>query len=220
MAIPHQGGKHGSSEQPTAGRERHAVLILTAWGQPAIPPAECVFRANLARTGAYPGAGPSFITDTVIKFTKPGDSAFGIAICSPAVAGGVAYFGANDSNYYAVDLKSGKELWHFKTPNGIFDGSPTVAGDRVYLPGPDKAVHALDRMTGEEKQHFAAGDIVGWAPALLDGKLYYGSQDGYLYAHDIVADKEIWKYKAGHWIGSPAIADRENQHRRNAHNRS
>ncbi len=45
---------------------------------------------------------------------------------SPAVAGGVVYFGSLGNHLYAVDVKSGQEKWRFRTDGGVFS-SPLVA---------------------------------------------------------------------------------------------
>jgi len=49
---------------------------------------------------------------------------FGGSICNmPMLHDGVIYFGCCDKNLYAIDQKTGKELWRFRTGGLIFDSS-------------------------------------------------------------------------------------------------
>ena len=51
------------------------------------------------------------------------------------------------------------------------------------------------------------------APLVLEGKLFVGSSDGFLYALDASSGKQIWKYETGekilgapNWIKAPLTA--------------
>src|ERR1700691_3556891 len=50
---------------------------------------------------------------------------------SPAVADGVVYVGSNDGNVYALDAKTGANLWSFTTGGGA--SSPAVVDGVVYV---------------------------------------------------------------------------------------
>jgi eukaryotic-like serine/threonine-protein kinase len=52
---------------------------------------------------------------------------------------------------------------------------------------------------------FSTKDSVEGAAAIVDGVVYIGSFDEYLYALDLVSGKEKWKYKAGPIKASPAV---------------
>ncbi|MGD1154487.1 MAG: PQQ-binding-like beta-propeller repeat protein [Terriglobia bacterium] len=105
---------------------------------------------------------------------------------SPTVAGDMAYFGVFNGKLLAVDLKAGKQRWEFQTaasktsllPLLLPDGKPDYA--RIF--GSDfwedmvVAVHKL----------FALGAIVS-SPTVVDGVLYVGSADGYVYALKLAA---------------------------------
>ena len=49
-----------------------------------------------------------------------------------AIAGGKVYVGCDDGHLYALDFKTGKKLWLFKTED-IVESSPLVDKDRVYF---------------------------------------------------------------------------------------
>jgi len=69
---------------------------------------------------------------------------------SPAVSGGVVYFGSLGNHLYAVDTKSGQEKWRFRIGGGVFS-SPLVADGVAYVGSWDWNVYAVDIDTGEEK---------------------------------------------------------------------
>ncbi|MDT9191305.1 MAG: PQQ-binding-like beta-propeller repeat protein, partial [Limnospira sp. PMC 894.15] len=60
---------------------------------------------------------------------------------SPAVSGGVVYFGSYDNHLYAVDANTGQERWKFKTESVIFS-SPAVSGGVVYFGSLDNHLYA------------------------------------------------------------------------------
>jgi len=164
-----------------------------------------LFRGSLARTaeyGRYVHAdrralpNPYRATATVLDFPVPSSARLGVGICSPAITDGIVYFGSLDSNYYAVDIPTGKELWHFKVSSGVSDGSPAVDGHLVFLPGPDRFIHALDRKTGKEVRRFEASDTVLGSPAVLDGRIYYGSHDRRVRAAEIASGRQVWVFES------------------------
>ena len=70
-------------------------------------------------------------------------------------------------------------------PRLHFDAShePTAMGKMLYLGlATDGSVRALDTETGEERWRFGAGGEIRSSPAVADGVVYFGSNDGYLYA--------------------------------------
>ena len=62
------------------------------------------FRGNLARRGVYPKGAPEKLTEKIFEFQTKGD-----VRSSPAVSGGIVYFGSHDECFYAVDVMTGKE---------------------------------------------------------------------------------------------------------------
>ena len=73
----------------------------------------------------------------------------------------------------------------------------TVAGGRVYYGSSvDDAVHCLDAAGGKELWSYVTGGPVRLPPALVDGRAYFGSDDGYAYCVEATAGKLVWRYKA------------------------
>jgi len=63
----------------------------------------------------------------------------------------------------------------------VVDASLAVAGDTLYLAAQDGTVRFLDVRTGAERRRVALGGKVFSSPAIADGRLYVGCQDGRLY---------------------------------------
>ncbi len=88
------------------------------------------------------------------------------------------YVGNLDNFVYAVDKKSGKLAWKFKTGGEVFSG-PSVAAGIVYFGSADGKVYALDTKTGREKWSYQTSGEISWSsPTPGDGVLYIGSEDG------------------------------------------
>jgi eukaryotic-like serine/threonine-protein kinase len=137
-------------------------------------------------------------------------------LSSPAVAGGLVYFGSGDSNVYALDAASGSLRWKVQTGN-VVHSSPAVWHDTVYVGSWDSYLYALNAETGAVKWKFKTGDDeqnhnqvgIASSPAVADGAVFFGCRDGHLYAVDAVTGKERWNHdnKMGWIIASPAVLD-------------
>lgn len=62
---------------------------------------------------------------------------------SPAVAGTVVYVGSEDGKFYAVDCKTGKEIWEYAT-GGMITSSPAVDNGMVYVGSEDGKLYAFE----------------------------------------------------------------------------
>ena len=60
----------------------------------------------------------------------------------------------------------------------------------------DDAVRALDLATGAEKWRFIAGGPIRIAPQIAGGKVYFGSDDGFVYCLAAASGELIWKFQA------------------------
>lgn len=127
---------------------------------------------------------------------------------SAAIEGQVAYFGTFDNQVLAADLPRRRILWRYEHPQRKFPYYATAAvmNGRVYVGGRDKILHALDAKTGKEVWSFAAKARIDSSPVITsDGRIFFGSNDGNVYALD-TAGKEVWKFTAGAPVSaSPAM---------------
>jgi outer membrane protein assembly factor BamB len=204
---------------------RTLLLLLLVSGT-AI--AQATFHGNIARTGVYETSGPAKLNGTKWKFKTDGP-----IIGSPAVANGVVFIGSIDGNLYAVDQETGKQKWKFKTlASRQVSSSPAVANGVVYFGGFDGVCYALDAETGTVKWTFLAEferrfegkrlhgyppgyqtipdswDLYTSSPAIFNGRVYFGSGDGNVYALDAQTGVPQWKFATGDIVhASPAVAN-------------
>lgn len=74
----------------------------------------------------------------------------------------------------------------------------TVAGGRMYFGSSvDHHVHCRDVATGAELWRFPTGGPVRLAPTIAEGRVYFGSDDGVVYALDATSGALVWKLRAG-----------------------
>jgi outer membrane protein assembly factor BamB len=104
---------------------------------------------------------------------------------TPAVSGGVVYFGAGNDGVYAADAATGKELWRFSADLHI-DASPWVSNGRVIVgSGPSRKFSALqvvslDVGTGTPAWRVAT-DLPAWgSPRAAGGRVFIGLANGRL----------------------------------------
>jgi outer membrane protein assembly factor BamB len=114
---------------------------------------------------------------------------------TPAIAGGVVYVGANDGNLRAFKARTGKQLWAADTGAEIL-AEPLVDGGKVYSANGLGVVSAYT-VKGKKVWSFTAGDAVYSSLVMAEGKVIFGSNDGWLYAVDAATGKLAWVNKAG-----------------------
>ena len=102
------------------------------------------------------GTGP----DTLL--TAPGEFGGLTVKATPLMVNGVLYFAMPD-NAWAVDARSGRELWHYfwKTTGGIHIGNRGVGiyGNWLFFETPDDYLVSLDARTGKERWHIQIADV-------------------------------------------------------------
>ncbi len=150
--------------------------------------------------------------------------------CTPAVAGGTVYVSDESGKLVALDLARGTAKWQFEGPDTIAS-SPTAI--REPAPGlvvfGDEAgvLRACDAATGQVRWTFETGDRIvssvntaGAEPGrqrrlaaasrhrTADGRLVFGSYDGFVYALNPADGSLRWKYEVQERVhGTPAIVD-------------
>jgi outer membrane protein assembly factor BamB len=188
--------------------------------------AQSTFHGNLAHTGVYDSPGPRKFTGVKWTFKTNGP-----VVSSPAIAGGLVFIGSLDGSLYAIDQEIGQQKW--KTdPTDSVASSPAVANGIVYYLSYDRALYAVAADTGAAKWLFATGgerrfeakglhglmpadqnipdpmDVFLSSPAVFNGRVYFGSSDGHVYAVDAKTGVLSWSFMTKDVVhASPAIAN-------------
>src|SRR5208282_5960469 len=132
---------------------------------------------------------------------------------SPIIVNGVMYVTTSYSHVYALDAKTGEEIWHYKPKLGPVttvccgpnNRGVAVYGDKVYLGTLDARLIALDAKTGSVVwQQQLADPEVGYsetmAPTAVDGKILIGTNGGeygirgFVKAYDANDGKLLWTF--------------------------
>jgi len=132
---------------------------------------------------------------------------------SPLVVNGVMYVTTSFDHVYALDARSGEQLWHYQQklgPISTYCCGPnnrgvSIYGDKVYLATLDSKLVALDAKTGKVAwQSDIANPEEGYsetmAPTAVDGKILIGTNGGeygirgFVKAFDAKDGKLLWTF--------------------------
>jgi outer membrane protein assembly factor BamB len=187
--------------------------------------AQTTFHGNIARTGVYELPGPIQLNSVKWAFKTGGP-----IVSSPAITDGVVFIGSSDGGLYAIDQETGQQKWKFMITDPIAS-SPAVTNGLVYFVSYDGVFYALTADKGEIKWRFATGgerrfeakgihgltpstqniadpmDLFLSSPAVFNGRVYFGSSDGNVYALDARTGILQWEFATKDVVhASPAIA--------------
>jgi len=112
-----------------------------------------------------------------------------------AFAEGHVFFGSDDQRIHAVNLTSGRAVWHFDTAAPV-RSTPFVTHEMVYVGCESGDFYCVD-FRGDLKWHYKAKMAVTSSPCVADGVVYFTSLDGSLYALDAHAGWVIWRFRMG-----------------------
>ena len=143
----------------------------------------------------------------------------------PLVVDGVMYFTSPDGYAFAVDARSGRELWrhHHNVPekallvNGSINRGFAMLGDKLYMTTPEGHLVCLDSRNGEmlwdiEVGPWEKGYGTTSAPLAVKDKVIVGVAGGefgirgYLDAFDAATGKRVWR-----WYTIPAKGEAGNE---------
>jgi alcohol dehydrogenase (cytochrome c) len=129
----------------------------------------------------------------------------------PLVYDGIMYVTGSYSRMWAIDVRTGKELWQYdaRLPEGILpccdvvNRGAAIYGDMVYFSTLDAKLLALDRKTGKvvwkaDLGDFTAGYSNTAAPLIVKGKVITGVSGGEfgivgrIDAWDAMTGKQVW----------------------------
>ncbi|MEV5015880.1 serine/threonine-protein kinase [Streptomyces sp. NPDC053780] len=93
--------------------------------------------------------------------------------------------------FYVLDTRTGKALWHHTFGSGTTRGL-TVSGGTVLVHDGRKLI-AVDTGTRKRKWTYEGDSDAQTLPAVANGKAYFGTVDGTLYAVDLESGDEVWR---------------------------
>jgi outer membrane protein assembly factor BamB len=133
---------------------------------------------------------------------------------SPLLLDGTLYFGTFDNRVYALDAKTKRVRWSYKTGDDV-KGGPAYSRGTIYTGSYDGKVYALDARSGKlrwssasQSGLFGAGNFYA-TPAVAYGRVFIGSTDGKVYAFGARSGNLLWSKTTGDYVYSAAaVADR------------
>lgn len=102
--------------------------------------------------------------------------------------------------HWVRELPRPVPAWPETQPKLQFDAvaQPVVMGERIFVPSSrNDSVTAYSTRTGGELWRFYSNGPVRFAPVAGNGRVFFVSDDGFLYAVDAENGKLVWKVKGG-----------------------
>ncbi len=89
-------------------------------------------------------------------------------------------------------------LWETKPSDldGVRPTAPVAAGGMVFLAGTDGVIRAIDAATGQSRWQAYTECDVRFPPTIWQGRALTASGDGWVYAHEAVSGKPLWRFRA------------------------
>lgn len=131
----------------------------------------------------------------------------------PLVVDGVMYFSGGEGTAFAIDARTGRQLWRYKYPlpagkefvNGTVNRGLAILGRNVFMAVPNAHVVALDIRTGKlvweaEMADFTKGYGATVAPLVVKDKVLVGITGGeygirgFVDAFDAATGKRAWRF--------------------------
>lgn len=120
----------------------------------------------------------------------------------PAIYQGIVYSGGNRTNFVALDLESGNEIWDFEPTLSQAFTSPAIADDIVCFGNNNGTVWGVKYDDGQilwSYQSITTWNNIGFgwlfSPRINNKKVFFGGR-GYLRALKLQTGEELWKYEA------------------------
>lgn len=177
-----------------------------AVGEPDGPGQDIVVMNN------FDGAAKAFDRATGRALWVHNHSAHGGA--AAAIAGGVVFAGSWDRHLYALELRTGRQIWAFDT-GGEIESHPAYAAGAVFVSAEESfSLFALNASTAELLWTFndTDGAEINGSPTVTRDRVYIGTNDGSLYALHrgtgaVAAKMATGCGTEGHVFSSAAVAD-------------
>lgn len=203
----------GNSSRVTALKITNGDEVWSCKGEGENSPAEFVVVGNKLLVSAHWRSLICIDTNTGKKLWTSKDDGIGSSRCStPLVLDENTLVVADSNAIWKVNLNNGKIL--LKKDYGdeyLFtsSGQPCVNGDSIFIPTTNKSVVEVNKDTLEiirtyssgksliYSSQYSSGDIstVHTNPFIVDGKLYFGGTDGYVYVYNVGDNANPAKYQ-------------------------
>ena len=141
-----------------------------------------------------------------VEYTTPDSSdtfASYIQESSPCVSNGMVYVGDLNGTLHAVDARTGKVKWTFKT-DGEIKSSPNCYDNRIYFGSYDTYLYCLAADTGELIWKFATEGPVHSTPSISQGKVFVSGCDETFRAIDVKTGEQLYALPLGGYTGASA----------------
>jgi alcohol dehydrogenase (cytochrome c) len=126
---------------------------------------------------------------------------------APVVVDGIMYFTAASGNVFAVDGRTGRELWHHKySENPSANRGLAILGKLLYMATPEGSLLALDLRTGDVAWESRmvprkSAYIATLAPLVVKDKVVVGISGGeekgtrgFMDAYDAATGRRVWRF--------------------------
>jgi outer membrane protein assembly factor BamB len=113
----------------------------------------------------------------------------------PLIFNGMIFFGSFNHNLYALDIRTGKEVWKFRAQDRIGLSSPQLHENSVIIGSYDHNVYCLEAAKGGLKWKHAARAELASSGAVDDGVYFFTGRDKMIYAIDCNDGSLVWKHK-------------------------
>lgn len=112
---------------------------------------------------------------------------------TPATNGELIFQPSMDHYVYALDT-DGNLVWQSESLAGAMVGEPALNDTgSLYIGNFGRQMVALDTSDGSVQWVFPTEGWVWSGPALVNGVLYFGDLNGYVYAVDATSGEEVWR---------------------------
>jgi eukaryotic-like serine/threonine-protein kinase len=125
---------------------------------------------------------------------------------TPVSDGTNIYFGTLGRKVYAVNAKTGEQVWSQKVDGAVL-GLPVVGSDAtLYVGTYGGTVYALATADGKTLWTTTASSWI-WSGPVVDGnEIYFGDAKGVFYAHPLTSAGQSWNQQLnGAIVGSPLV---------------
>ena len=134
---------------------------------------------------------------------------------SPAVTEDGVFFGSRDGHLYGIERATGARRWRFGHKVDFVPGSPEVgwvvgspaafSGTVLVGSSDGKFFNAVRSDSGQEIWRFPTTERVFSSGAVAGGTVFFGCDDGHLFALDASTGAERWRFATGAMIVSSPI---------------